>query len=252
MKTTFIVTSAIFTNLGPLNSDIRILQTLDTLKSIRRHYADANIVLVEGGAPIQDSPLWQQLRASVNVFIDLTNNDQIQHLHQSVMNRVNNKYEMGGVSGLSKSVAELTLMVNALDAINNHPEMIPARQVDRIFKISGRYQLSPMFDPAVYENANMKYVFKRREASWMDAATCKAVGTDHGFSSRLWSFDIGLLDTTHERLQAAMDDMIEISADHYIDMEHLLYKHIGPDNAIELDTTHLFGTIGPNVTLIYD
>ena len=252
MKPTFIITSAIETALGPLPADIRILQTMDTVRSIYRIYPEAKTVLVEGGTHTPTSPLWDQLRKMVHVFMDMTNNEQIQPLQQNVMSRVNNKFEMGGTSGLAKTVAELTLMLNVLDAINNHPELVPARQVDRVFKISGRYQLSPMFDTAPYEDANMKYVFKRRDASWMNAAACTAIGTDHGFSSRLWSFDIGLLDATQERLQAAMDDMIELSVDHYIDMEHLLYKHIGPTQAIELDTTHLFGTLGPNVSLVYD
>jgi hypothetical protein len=252
MTPTFIVTSALETNLGPLPTDIRILQTMDTVRSIYRTYPDAKTILVEGGMQLPNTPLWDQLKSMVHVFMDLTNNEQIQHLQQNVMSRVSNKFEMGGVSGLAKTVAELTLMVNVLDALNNHPDMVPARQVDRIFKISGRYQLSPLFDKSVYENANMKYVFKRRDASWMDAASCAAIGADHGFSSRLWSFDIGLLDSTQERLQAALEDMIEISADHYIDMEHLLYKHIGPKQAIELDNTHLFGTLGPNVSLVYD
>ena len=252
MTPTFIITSAIETQLGPLPADIRILQTMDTVRSIYRTYPEAKTVLVEGGARIPTSPLWSQLRGMVHVFMDMTNNEQIQHLQQNVMSKINNKFEMGGTSGLSKTVAELTLMVNVLDAINNHPDLVPARQVDRIFKISGRYQLSPAFDKSVYENADMKYVFKRRDASWMDAASCAAIGADHGFSSRLWSFDIGLLDATHERLQTALEDMIEISTDHYIDMEHLLYKHIGTSQAVEIDNTHLFGTIGPNVTLIYD
>lgn len=252
MKPTFIITSAIETNLGPLPADIRILQTMDTVRSIYRVYEDAITILVEGGSRTPTSPMWEQLRNMVNVSIEMNNNDQIQHLQQNVMSRVNNKFEMGGVSGLAKTVAELTLMINTLDALNNHADLVPARQVDRIFKISGRYQLSPLFDKSVYENAEMKYVFKRRDASWMDAASCEAIGADHGFSSRLWSFDIGLLDATQERLQAAMEDMMEISSTHYIDMEHLLYKHIGPSQAIELDTTHLFGTLGPNVSLVYD
>jgi hypothetical protein len=252
MTPTFIITSAIESSLGPLPADIRILQTMDTVRSIYRTYPDAKTVLIEGGARTPTSPLWNQLRGMVHVFMDMTNNDQIQHLQKNVMSRVSNKLEMGGNSGLAKTVAELTLMLNALDAINNHPDMVPARQVDRIFKISGRYQLSPLFDKSVYEDAGMKYVFKRRDASWMDANSCRAIGADHGFSSRLWSFDIGLLDSTQERLQAAMDDMIELSTDHYIDMEHLLYKHIGPTQAKELDNTHLFGTLGPNVSLVYD
>lgn len=250
MKTTFIVTSAIETNLGPLPAEVRILQTMDTIRSVRRHYPDANIVLVEGGERVPSGPLWNNLRGMCNAFMDMTNNEQIQHLQQNVIGKVQNKFEMGGVSGLAKSVAELTLMANVLDAINNHPEMVPARQVDRIFKISGRYQLSPLFDPSVYEDKSMKYVFKKADPSWMPDA--KEIGLEHSFNSRLWSFDIGLLDQTQTKFGEMLDDMIEISADHYVDVEHLLYKHIGTKNTVEIDTTHLFGTLGPNVTVIYD
>lgn len=48
------------------------------------------------------------------------------------------------------------------------------------------------------------------------------------------------------------DDAMEISQDKYIDIEHLLYKHIGPDRAMELEHTHLMGTIAPNGLMIYD
>jgi hypothetical protein len=217
---------------------------------VRRVFPDANVILVEGGERVPTSPLWQNLRSMCNAFLDLTNNEQIQHLQTNVIGKVQNKFEMGGVSGLAKSIAELTLMTHALDAINNHPEMVPARQVDRIFKISGRYQLSPLFDPAVYADASMKYVFKKADASWMPDA--KERGLEYSYNSRLWSFDIGLLDQTHEKFIEMIDDMIEISNDRYVDIEHLLYKHIGPKQSVEIDNTHLFGTLGPNVTIIYD
>lgn len=251
MKTTFIVTSAIETNLGPLSPDIRILQTLDTVKSVRTAFPDAIVVLVEGGERVPTGQLWDRLRQSCNVFIDMTKNEQIQHLQQNIINKVQNKFEMGGASGLAKSVAELTLMASVLDAINNHPDMVPARQVDRIFKISGRYQLSPLFDPAVYADKSMKYVFKKADKSWIPDAM-ETIGTDHSYNSRLWSFDIGLLDQTHAKFVEMIDDMIEISTDRYIDVEHLLYKHIGPKQSVEIDNTHLFGTLGPNVMVIYD
>ena len=115
MKPTFIITSAIESTLGPLPADIRILQTMDTVRSIRRTYEDAITILVEGGSSKPTSPLWTQLQGMVNVTIDMTNNEQIQHLQQNIMSKVNNKFEMGGVSGLAKTVAELTLMINTLD-----------------------------------------------------------------------------------------------------------------------------------------
>jgi hypothetical protein len=250
MKPTFIITSAIVTNMGAFNEESRLLQTLDTIKSIRSKFDNANIILAEGGKSLSNSKLWQHIRQSVNVFLDLTNNEQIQHLH-GLMDQVGNRHEMGGISGLSKSVAELTLMCNVLDAIKNHNELAPILESDRIFKISGRYQLSPMFDADYYDQCQGRYVFKRRDVSWM-ADALEKVGTGHGFNSRLWSFDISLLDQTLERFQDMMADMEEISQTHYIDIEHLLYKHIGPDNAVEVEHTHLFGPLGPNAMIIYD
>ena len=251
MKPTFIITSAIVTNMGAFNEQSRLLQTLDTVKSIRLKFNNANIILAEGGKSVPTSELWHHLRQSVNVFLDMTNNEQIQHLHNNVMNQVDNKHEMGGISGLSKSVAELTLMANALDAIKNHDELQPIRESDRIFKISGRYQLSPMFDADYYDQCEGRYVFKKADISWMTDAL-KNVGTSHAFNSRLWSFDISLLDQTLEKFEHMMADMEEISQTHYIDIEHLLYKHIGPDNAVEVEHTHLFGPLGPNAMIIYD
>jgi hypothetical protein len=251
MKPTFIITSAIVTNMGAFSEESRLLQTLDTIKSIRNKFNDAKIILAEGGKGLSNSELWQHVRQSVNVFLDMTNNEQIEHLHNNVMSQVGNKYEMGGISGLSKSVAELTLMGNVLEAIKEHEDLGPVRESDRIFKISGRYQLSPMFDPGYYDMCEGRYVFKKRDVSWMPDAM-KTIGTGHGFNSRLWSFDISLLDQTLERFHAMMADMEEISQTHYIDIEHLLYKHIGPDNAVEVEHTHLFGPLGPNAMIIYD
>jgi hypothetical protein len=252
MKATFIVTSAIVTNMGAFAEETRLLQTMETIRSIRRHYEDANVILVDGGRSMPaDSKLWEHVRELVNVYMDISSNEQIQHLHNNIMSKVTNPHEMGGLSGLSKSLAEMTLMMEALLAIKNHAELQPIRESDRIFKISGRYQLSPMFDAGYYDQVKGRYVFKTRDKSWMPDAL-ENVGTDHGFNSRLWSFDTELLDQTIEKFQDMIADMQEISQTHYIDIEHLLYKHIGTDNAVEVEHTHLFGPLGPNAMVVYD
>lgn len=254
MRPTFIVTSAIDTNIGVYSPDIRILQTHETVNSIQKYFPDALLILVEGGRPDfikAKHPNFEQLRQRFNVFLDMTENDQIDHLHNTVLNKMQNKTEMGGISGLSKTVAELSLMMNVLDAIQNHEQLKPVLETDRLFKISGRYMLSPLFEKQVYDLAQGKYVFRQRDPSWIPNAQ-EAVGTDHGFSSRLWSFDTALLDDTVKAFSNMFDDAMEISQDRYIDIEHLLYKHIGPDRAMELEHTHLMGTIAPNGLMIYD
>ena len=254
MKTTWIVSSAINTNVGVYPPELRIIQTHETINSIQRFYPDAKIILVEAGNPMPaDNELYERLKSRCHVNLDMTGNDQIKHLQDNFLNKMENKNEMGGATGLTKTVAELTIMAAVIDALSSQEDLKPALDVDRIFKISGRYQLSPLFDPAVYEAeaAAGKYVFRERDVSWMPEAE-KNIGTGHGFSSRLWSFTPGQIDDVIVKLDSMIEDCLNISQTHYIDIEHLLFKHIGPDNTMELEHTHLFGSIAPTGTVVYD
>lgn len=256
MKTTFIVTCAINTNVGIYEPWSRIQQIHQTMDSIKQHYADAYIVLVDGGKPVEDAQqknMLEGLKSRAHAFLDMTNNDQIHHLHSNFLDHLPVKHEMGGITGLSKSAAENVIMYNILYAISQSEDLKPAREVDRIFKISGRYQLSPLFDPTVYESqeAQNRYVFKQADASWMpDAAS--TIGVDRSYSSRLWSFPADMLDDCISRYENILNDCMEIAKTHYVDIEHLLYKHMGPAVSLELPYTHLMGSIAPNGTLIYD
>jgi hypothetical protein len=50
-----------------------------------------------------------------------------------------------------------------------------------------------------------------------------------------------------------IEDCLDISSRHYIDIEHLLFKHLyNPETVLELEHTHLFGSIAPTGTVIYD
>jgi hypothetical protein len=178
-------------------------------------------------------------------------NEQIQHLHTKFLDNITQKNEMGGTTGLIKSVAELTLMASFLDALKNDPQLEPIKKTDRIFKISGRYQLSPFFDPTVYENVSGKYVFRKRDASWMNDAK-EAIGTEYGFASRLWSFDTNQLDDVFDRFENMIEDCLKISVNHYVDIEHLLYKHFIDADPVEIEHTHLMGTIAPTGSVVYD
>lgn len=254
MKTAFIVTSAIETGAGIYTPDIRCLQTLETVNSIRQNFPDALLILAEGGKHdvfVKDEPMWQKLRSQFNIVLDLTENDQIAHLHQTILDKLQTRTEMGGMTGIVKSVAEITLMKNILEAIRNHEQLAAIKDVDRIFKISGRYVLSPLFDASVYDDAAGKYVFRKRDPSWIPDAQ-NLIGTDHFFASRLWSFDTALLDEVILKFDAMFEDAMKITETTYIDVEHLLYKHIGTDNVVELKNTHLMGTIAPNGLCIYD
>jgi hypothetical protein len=256
MKPTFIITSAVSCAVGVYDTPFRIRQTHGTIDSILRHYPDAQLILVDGGAKVdqQYDEMWTGLKSRVHASLLMDSNPQIEHLQKNFFSRAPSKNEMGGITGLTKSIAELTILINTLAAIRDNDDLKPIRETDRIFKISGRYQLSPLFETWIY-NGNLpknKYVFKERETSWMDKASQKAIGTEYGFCSRLWSMDISQLDDTIKLFETMLADVMEITKTHYIDMEHMLFKHLGTDNTMEIETLHVYGNIGPNGNLTYD
>lgn len=251
MKTTFIVTSAIITNMGVYDPLSRIQQTHQTIDSIISKFPDANIILVEAGdVKIRDSqdPIWLNLRNRVSAFIDLTDEETLMYLKTLP---INSPREMGGAAGIIKSMSETVAMHRVLCTLKGAEGLKDLREVDRIFKLSGRYVLSPLFNPFEWNHPN-KYVFKFSEKSWMPNAK-QTIGTDQFYQSRLWSFDANLLDATITAYEAMMADLERIAEqDKYIDVEHLLYKHIGPTNSVEMQMLHCMGTMAPNGTMIYD
>lgn len=257
MNPTFIITSAINTNVGAYTPLLRIYQTNDTITSIQKYYPDAILLLVDGGKDIVESDpnfeAWEVLKARAHISLNMSTNDQIKHLHSNFLDNIPNKHEMGGTTGLTKSVAELTLMASVLDGIKNNEKLRPILTTDRVFKISGRYQLSPLFDKNIYESpaTKGKYVFRQRDVSWMPDAA-QTIGTGFGYASRLWSFDTDLLDETITRFNSMIEDCLTISSRHYIDIEHLLFKHFNGSTPVELEHTHLMGTIAPTGAVVYD
>lgn len=252
MKTTFIITSALNTQVGVYDLTTRLLQTHATIDSILTKLPTANIILVEGGEPGEiRHQLWDSLRQRVHAHLDLTDNEQLQYLQQNFM-RPERRNEMGGMVGLAKSLCELTIMHETLQVLKDTAEMAPFRNVDRIFKISGRYQLSPLWTEHDYARSQGKYVFKRATDSWIPDAK-NQVGVDRFYSSRFWSFHASQLDTVLASYEDMIVDIHTVAeANKYLDVEHLLYKHLGTANAEQLDYTHCMGTIAPNGTMIYD
>jgi hypothetical protein len=255
MKPLYILTSAIVTDAGIFDPWSRLIQTHATIDSIYAAHPDAKILLVDGGKQIlHDQPLWQELRKRCHAFIDQTDNKQISHLHETFISKLQNRSEMGGVAGVTKTMAEMYLLRTSFVELRDNPSMaLILKDVDRIFKISGRYQISPIYDATVYDADAVKgkYVFKVRDASWMTDAK-QALGIEYGYNSRFWSFDVSQLDDAIDKLTTMIESCMEITQNHYIDIEHLLFKHIGPDNSVEIDHTHLFGSIAPTGSVIYD
>jgi hypothetical protein len=117
-------------------------------------------------------------------------------------------------------------MVIALDVIRN----LSLTSVDRVFKITGRGELTERFNIEDYNNPDMvnKFVFKTSVNSWM-AKQLKLVDT------RLWSFDYKLFEEANKLVRDSYSDCMATNWD----LEHTYYKLLDKTKLIERDVIGL-------------
>jgi len=144
-------------------------------------------------------------------------------------------------------------MMKALTYINSDADMMKVvADADRIFKLSGRYQVTDKFDIAKFDNANTKdkYVFKKAQPSWINT---QDTGVTTLLQTRLWSFTPGLFTATIELYKNIIETMVQlVNESKYIDNEHAMAKFIPKDRLVELETVGLQGNIAPNGMMIID
>ena len=240
---TFFITSAIHTNYGMYSSKERAEQTLDTVKAARKHLPDCNIVLVDNSKiDIQDdtSDEVEALIEAVDFYIDNSEDKDIQFFHNNVSH-----YDIG------KNSMEVLGFLKALDTVMKDIDPDLSKSVlgsDRLFKYSGRYQLSEQFDIKKFDVGD-KYVFKRAGNGWCD----RSVAEDKSLQTRLWSFTPKLIVPTIELYKTCWQYMEKTYlANKYLDIEHAMYKFIDKDLLVELDTVGLRGNIAPNGMEVVD
>jgi hypothetical protein len=143
--------------------------------------------------------------------------------------------------------------MKALNYISNDKAMMKeVNKAGRIFKLSGRYQVTDKFDINKFDNATTKdkYVFKRAQPSWINPAD---TGVNTLLQTRLWSFTPSLLTDTISMYNKIIDTMVGLfNQNKYIDNEHAMAKFIPKDKLVELDIVGLQGNIAPNGMMIID
>ena len=245
MKNIVLLTSAVYTNYGIYNPQQRIQQTLDTAKSAKKYIPGAVVILVDNSkVDVQndDSAEFNELIDTVDYYIDNSDDADIKYFHNNVQN-----YDIG------KNAMEALGMLKALSFINNDETMKKEfSDADRIFKLSGRYQVTDKFDIAKFSNENTrdKFVFKKAQPSWINPAD---TGVTTLLQTRLWSFTPNLLLETMDIYKKIIENMIRLfNENKYIDNEHSMSKYIPKDRLVELDTVGLVGNIAPNGMMIID
>ena len=245
MKNIVLLTSALYTNYGIYNPQDRIKQTLETAKSAKKYIPGAVIILVDNSkTEVQndDSPEINELIDLVDYYIDNSDDNDMKYFHANVTN-----YDIG------KNTMEALGMMKALTYIANDETMKnEIKDADRIFKLSGRYQVTDKFDINKFSNENTrdKYVFKKAQPSWINP---QDTGVNTLLQTRLWSFTPNLLLDAMQLYKNILETMVNLfNNGKYIDNEHAMSKFIPKDKLVELDTVGLQGNIAPNGMMIID
>lgn len=192
----FVITSILKPKIGVLDFETRYNQTLRTIDSIKQK-APGSLILLIDSSPELDPETIKPIREQVDYYISLSNHEQAVQLANM---------------GL-KSPGECYIMAVAIDVIRN----LALLDINRIFKITGRAELTDDFHIEDYDNPKMKnkYVFQEPVVSWM-SPQIKLVNT------RLWSFDYSMLDEVDRLVREAFEETIKGK----FDLEHAYYKLI--------------------------
>jgi hypothetical protein len=244
-KNIVLLTSALYTNYGIYNPQERIKQTLETAQSAKKYIPGAVVILVDNSkVDVQndDSAEINELIDTVDYYIDNSDDADIQYFHNNVAN-----YDIG------KNAMEAMGLLKALTYIANDDNMkAEIADATRIFKLSGRYQVTDKFDITAFDNTNTKdkYVFKKAQPSWIDP---QSTGVTTLYQTRLWSFTPGLLLETMDMYKRIIENMVAtFNEGKYIDNEHSMSKFLPKDRLVELETVGLQGNIAPNGMMIID
>jgi hypothetical protein len=185
---------------------------------------------------------FEELIDLVDYYIDNSDDEDIKYFHNNVAN-----YDIG------KNAMEAMGLMKALTYINSDEDMKKEiDSADRIFKLSGRYQVNDKFNIANFDNANTKdkYVFKKAQPSWINPVD---TGVNTLLQTRLWSFTPSLFIATIDMYKNIIENMIRLfNENKYIDNEHSMSKFIPKDKLVELETVGLIGNIAPNGMMIID
>ena len=177
-------------------------------------------------------------KQGVNLYIDFSGDKDIINFYEKIDNW-----------DVMKNLTEMVCFAKFLGIAKEHNLF---KDVDRIFKISGRYHLTDSFDISKYDDSvKDKIVFKTKRTSQFAEEITGGVTLQH--MSRLWSFDSSLHDEITENYKQMIDNFINrLENRGYIDIEHSFYKFMDPKKIVEFNMVGVTGNIAPNGVLVED
>ena len=129
-------------------SEERLLQTIETIESIRKYIPDSYIILFDNSIlnPLEQSIFYKL----TDTFINIVDNEEL--------NFYTNICEIKALADISQQVGFLDLFINSNDESKNDNFL----SIRNFFKISGRYLINSDFDFKKYDND--KNIFKRNKS----------------------------------------------------------------------------------------
>jgi hypothetical protein len=212
MKHICIITSALSPAVGVIPLEDRFMQTLHSIKTVRDKIPKCRIILND--ISVRPCDEWKnEIRELVDIFIDSSNNNTILDLSRRGY----------------KSHGELLLFYNALEYIKQNFDL---SQYERIFKLSGRHNITDEFNINDYDESTVgKYVFKNSVQSWISPEL-------RIYETRLWSMHKLNLEDYLSKFQ-----QIFASCDGRYDIEHAYYKFLDKKDVKEFDNIWVEGKV---------
>lgn len=231
VKHAFIVTSAINSKFGVFTPPQRLLQTFDTIASIKARVPGAKIIVMECAGTSVNEQQENLLRMNCDVFINCSNDEDVQALYDS------DNWDV------VKNGTEIMCFSRVLSILQNE-KMLDG--IDRVHKMSGRYILNDMFDLELYEQLDLqnKIIIGPKHQSQFPIETTTV---PLQYMARLWSWPNTMTkDVIDVYIQSFKFFAERLAAGGYVDIEHVLYKFLPVEHVHEVQNLGVEGKIAPN------
>lgn len=234
MKFLFLVGSAIKhfleKDFSSFSEEERFNQTLKSIESIREKNPDSYIVIFECSFTEIKKEHKEILTEKCDLLLEFYNDPVMKTLYENIGN--NPRYLPFG-----KSLLETRCLLNTLNHIKKEKLF---QDINRVFKITGRYTLNEYFNINDYKSSflHKKYVLKKVDYSKTDEIDSENIYASlyqlkGMIVTGLWSFDILLFDEIMNVLENSFDYMQKmIIYTSGVDIEHSLYKFLNKENII--------------------
>lgn len=235
MNVLVIVTSAVESRFGIYNADQRLAMTLDTISNLRERIPGVKIAVNEVSGNGLSADKENALLDACDVYLDFTTNHEVKWIYNNTA-----WYDNWDIV---KNLTELTTFPLSLRTLLDSNDLVG---IDRVFKMSGRYQLNEKFNLDFYstDTAKNKIVIGRRCPSQFPY---QVTLLREQYMARLLSWPASMQSNMIDYYVRARDYMRErMRAGGYADIEHCLFYALPQEHVLEIDEVGVYGTIAPN------